>query len=425
MKMIKIALLASAALAAVSMSARADDLSDLKARIAALEANAATTSVPAGFSLLTVSQADAIVVPGFAADVNYGKKATQIGIMPTADMPASTVIQWSGYVKAALVYNNYKFTSTTVTTSHDGTYADVQVKSGMKVVGTTDTAVGEVGVKLAFQANWASGANDKNVSATVAGPSSHLFAGQATVTTDGVWGWWKMTPQLTLAGGYDGSLSGIGYGYDGKCSCNFTDNAFAGYGAGDITQMRLSYADGPLAAAIALEDWTNNSNGTANGAASDFGVAGELKYSGDTISGEIAGDYRMTTGAAEAAWIVGAGVGFALGDMANISMSAGMGSSSGLNDDYWKANVLASLNLSDTAHAELGFNHHVEDNAFAFDKTTNAGTLTQNAVLAGVYWSPASQLTIGLEGEWIDNSYTVAGYDFTRTTADLVTIFKF
>lgn len=398
MKMTKIALLASAALVAVSMGARADDLSDLKARIAALEANAATTSVPAGFSLMTVGKAYAIVIPSLDIDPSYGKTATTIGIMPTADMPASTVIQWSGYVKAALVYDKVDNSVFTL----DPSYADIKVKSGMKVVGTTDTAVGEVGVSLGFQANWTGHYN---------------YGYQANVKTDGVWGYWKMTPQLTLGGGYAGSLSGIGYGYDGKCSCNFTDNATAGYNLGDAAQMRLSYADGPLAAAIALEDYTNDT--TAARFNNEFGVAGEVKYSGDTISGEVSAGYRADAGSAEARYIVGAGVGFALGDMANISMSAGMGSDHGLNDDFWKANVLASLSLSETASAELGFNHFEQD-------VSATNTVTENAVLAGVYWTPASQLTIGLEGEWINSDYSLAGAnDTTRTTAALVTIFKF
>jgi hypothetical protein len=29
---------------------------------------------------------------------------------------------------------------------------------------------------------------------------------------DYAWGWWKMTPELTFAGGYNGSLASIGMG---------------------------------------------------------------------------------------------------------------------------------------------------------------------------------------------------------------------
>ena len=68
MKVMKLALLGTAALAAVSVSARADDLSALKAQIEALQADVAALqaapSVPAGYSLMTVSEGDRIVVPG-------------------------------------------------------------------------------------------------------------------------------------------------------------------------------------------------------------------------------------------------------------------------------------------------------------------------------------------------------------------------
>ena len=110
MNMIKFALLGTAAIAAVSVSAQASTASDiaaLKAQINALSAqvaaNQAQTSVPAGFQLVTVSSQPAINVPGVGSE---GRDVTTIAIVPTADAPASTVIQWSGYVRAALVWKD-------------------------------------------------------------------------------------------------------------------------------------------------------------------------------------------------------------------------------------------------------------------------------------------------------------------------------
>ena len=108
MNMIKFALLGTAAIAAVSVSAQASTASDiaaLKAQVEALSAqvaaNEAQTAVPAGFQLVTVSQQPAIDVPGVGS---VGRDVTTIAILPTADAPASTVIQWSGFARAALVY---------------------------------------------------------------------------------------------------------------------------------------------------------------------------------------------------------------------------------------------------------------------------------------------------------------------------------
>ena len=396
MNTIKFALLGTAAIAAVSVSAQASTASDvaaLKAQVEALSvqvaANQAQTLVPAGFQLMTIGTQTATVVPGFS-NKGYGTTATVISIMPTADAPAATTVEFAGYVKAALVYDSVQ--------SGSYTYTNLMAKTGFSITGKTDTAVGEVGVKLAFQANWTSKYNN--------------FNGQKNVQTDGAWGWWKMTPELTLAAGYAGSLAGIGYGYDGACTCNFTDNASASYkniNGGDAVQMRLTYASGPMSAAVAIEDYRNS------GTQSSLGFAGEVKYTGDMISGEISGGYWDAASFAgpEASYVIGVGAKVALGDIGNVSASAGMGSGSGTTDDFWKANILASLSLSEQAHAEIGFNHLETPQAIAGN---------QNAVLAGLYYDPVKQLTIGVEGEWISLPNQV-NRDSMR--ADLVTIFRF
>jgi hypothetical protein len=417
MKMIKIALLGTAALAAVSVSARADNLSDLKAQIEALNARVAAVetapAVPAGFSLMTMTTAEALVIPGLDADKNYGKTSTQFGILPTADVAAapSTVISWSGYVKAALVYHGYGSAVTGSNTNFSpSTYFksntfDVQVKSGFAVSGKTDTAVGEVGAKIAVAGNWTKDWNN-----SLAGYNGDA---QATLTTDGVWGYWKMTPELTLGGGYGGSLSGNGYGYDGACSCNFTGDGSGGYGLPDVTQMRLSYASGPLAFAVALEDGFSNGLG-GNG----FGVAAEMKYSGDTLSGELSAGWQSKTGAGaltldspEDRWVVDAGLGFSLGDVGKISAAAGIGSGHALNDDFTKASIFASINLASSAHAEMGVSHNWKQGAN--NDVTGFG--------GGLYYDPASQLTIGLEAQYNANE----AVNTDETIVDLVSIFRF
>ena len=98
MKTMKVALLATAALAAVSVSARADDTAAIKAQLEALTARIAqleaAPAVPVGYSLLTISEGQAMTVPGLEVlnkdAAGYADKATIIGIMPTADVPAST-----------------------------------------------------------------------------------------------------------------------------------------------------------------------------------------------------------------------------------------------------------------------------------------------------------------------------------------------
>ena len=258
MKTMKMALLAGAAVAVSAAAAHADELSDLKAQVEALNSRVAAMetapSVPAGYQLLAISKGDALQVPGMLGsdrDRVTSDRATVISVMPTADAPAGTTISWSGYVRAAVIYSGASGDGTLKRSYNDGTgYAvysklkasadsyddwDVKARGQLRVVATTDTAVGEVGVELKLRAD---------------------FNGNGTsdVYMKTAWGYWAMTPELTLGGGYAGSLGNIGYGYDGACTCYYTDNADLAFDPGDTTQMRLSYASGPFSMAVAIED---------------------------------------------------------------------------------------------------------------------------------------------------------------------------
>jgi hypothetical protein len=430
MKTMKVALLATAALAAVSASARADDTAAIKAQLEALTARIAqleaTPSVPAGYSLLTISEGQATKVPGLDGsqkfDTSYGADtATIIGIMPTADMPASTVLEWSGYARAAIVYsdhedNNDDNDSTANHTAEDDDGIDVFGRGMLKVTGKTDTAVGEVGARLEIRGNIEGQRSD----------SERLYY-------ETFWGWWAMTPELTLGGGFAGSLGNIGYGYDGACNCYYTDNADVYANPGDTTQMRLTYASGPLSFAVALEDATGS--GSSWGDGDDLGVAAEVKYSGDVVSAEIAGTWRgapqtasveyydytaSTTTDTSDFWQVGAGLGFALGDMASISLAANVGE---INNgaSFWDVNGLISANLSDTVHGEIGagFKHYGNPDGWG-----SGYKIDKWAVLAGLYYDPVPQLTIGLEAEYGEIEQDTY-YNASNTTIDLVTVFRF
>jgi hypothetical protein len=484
----KMALLAGAAVAVSAAAAHADELSDMKAQIEALNARMAAMetapSVPAGYQLLAVSKGEALQVPGLGdsdRDRVTNSRATIISVMPTADAPAGTTISWSGYVRAAVIYEGAEENETVKVyeTDADGNkellekfdYSgntdddwDVKSRGQLRVVATTDTAVGEVGVELKMRA-------DLNGNGT-----SDVYMKTA-------WGYWAMTPELTFGVGYAGSLGNIGYGYDGACTCYYTDNADVGFDPGDTTQLRLSYASGPFSMGIALEDASLKGDSVSG---NNLGAAGEIKYSGDAFSGEISGVYRSVNAddyggsdtyfsdisAAtelfydpdmESLWQVGVGVGFSLGDIASLSLAAAMGSgplqlvdSSGdiyadyaVTNDWWGISGLASANLSDTVHAEVGLGYkdrqgddYTLDNEDG-DAVAKFSGFDYNtwAILGGVYYTPVDQLTIGLEGEWYTTeiSQDLKGADGTvvedisanldKTTdnwsVDLVSVWRF
>ena len=378
MRSIKTVLLCGAALAGLSLQAQADDLSALKNEIEKLNSRLAQLEVapalPADAALVTISKGAAPVVPGLAeTDPGYGDTATVISVRPTADAPASTTITWSGYAKAGVIY---------VDNDDSDNDVDVKARGDLKVVGQTDTSVGQVGALVKIRAD---------------------FDGNGTVDAYGkeAWGWWAMTPELTLGGGYSGSLGNVGYGYDGACSCYYTDNADVAMNPGDTTQLRLTYASGPFTMAVALEDASEDEGASYP---NELGAAGEIKYAGDVIGGEISGVWRDGGDADEDLYQVGGGLSFSLASMASISAGAAYGQQHD-GETYWVASALASASLNDAIHAEVAYGHrNYEDSDDV------------NAVLGGIYYDPVSQLTIGVEGEWIDNS---------STQVDLVTVFRF
>jgi opacity protein-like surface antigen len=280
-----------------------------------------------------------------------------------------------------------------------------------------------------------------------------------------------MTPELTFGGGYAGSLGNIGYGYDGACTCMYTDTADVAFDPGDTSQMRLTYASGPFSMAVAVEDGGyNNAFGSDEDGDLRFGedyyddslgASGEIKYSGDMFSGEIAGVWRGqkeenylfdTTpdpdfyngpanpgiltgdGDVEALWQIGAGVGFALGDMINVSVGAAMGEGPAtvvddgellrglpLNNDWWGVSALARINMTDQFYAEIAGGYKNREGDFDLNYNDFNGDnwnfdsfdYETWAVMGGLYYNPVDQLTIGLEGEWYTAETEVEGREVT------------
>ena len=468
MKTIKMALLASAAVAVSAAAAHADELSDLKAQVESLNARMAAMetapSVPTGYQLLAISKGEALQVPGMLgsdSDRVQDNSATLISVMPTADAPAGTTISWSGYVRSAIVYSGVQY-SGQYKNKYDGvTYKsqkaslnsfddwDVKARGQLRVVATTDTAVGAVGVELKLRADF-NGNGTSNVYMKTA------------------WGYWAMTPELTLGGGYTKSLGNILYGYDGACTCYYTDNADVKFDPGDTTQMRLTYASGPFSMAVALEDaGKNDGTGEDNynkfAGAKNLGAAGAIKYKGDAFSGEIAGVWRSTNNQVtlgndnvNSLWQVGAGVGFNLGDIASLSLAAAFGAgpyqtvnSSGdissnlpVYNEWWGVSGLMSANLSDTVHAEagVGYKSRKGDSFRTASYKYDGFTYDTWAVLGGLYYTPVDQLTIGVEGEWATQTWNLQNQginenNFRRSnsldvtkdswTVDLVSVWRF
>ena len=434
MHLYRIAAIGSLALTAMASTARADELTDLKAEIAALDARLAAMEaapeVPQGFHLLSISEGELQETPGApltaSARAAYRGRASVIGVLPTADSPAGTTISWSGYARAGVVYEGQsgdthdkayvlldgqwvRDASKDIKTSDSGHETSVGGRAQLQVDAKTGTSVGEVGVELQMRADF-SGNTPPDLYAKVA------------------WGYWAMTPDLTLGGGYNQSIGDIVYGYDGSCTCYFTDNADVDFDPGDTTQLRASYVAGPVTFAAAVESASigNSDAGSAsvNSAISAglLGVAGEVSYTGDVFSGEIAGIWRDSnkseTGSSQI-WQLGLGGSITMGDVGSLTFAAAIGEGpyevqstgtiiNGLpyNNTWWGVSAFTSIKLGDKAHMELagGYKNRDGDQATYKDYTVSGVNYHTYAVLGGLYYTPVDQLTIGVEGEWYSTS---------------------
>jgi hypothetical protein len=408
MKMMKLALLGGAALAVSAIGAQADDLAALKAEIEALNARVAqleaTPAIPSGYSLVSISEEKYNPIPGLHEGdtkdrINFGDTVTQIAILPTADAAPSTVITTTGYSRAAIQYRHEENGGDEhddgegVHFDEDEDDWDVFARGELRVSGQTETAVGQVGAFVKWRGNFDGTDNGGNAQLNEA------------------WGWWVMRPGLTLGGGYTATLGSVQFGYDGSCNCYYTDNADVAFNPGDTSQMRITWASGPITVAAAVEDASSARFSGFGTRGDQLGVAGDVHYDGDMFRAEVSGIWRDDdndhTIVQDELWQAGVGVSFGLGDVATISAAAAAGQLHS-GDDYWGASVLGSVNIGDASHAEVAYGHKEYDNPRD----------DVDAVLAGIYYDPVPQLTIGLDGEWFnvdDDTYSI----------DLVTVFRF
>ncbi len=200
---------------------------------------------------------------------------------------------------------------------------------------------------------------------------------------DIAWGWWQMTPEWTLGGGYTGSLSDPGHGMDGWLTYGTT----LFYGQGDTSQFRLTYNSGPLTWAVALEDSQDDDVDEHGG----FQAATRLDYAGDAFAVSLSGWYGPADGAFDDAWQVAAGADFTLSDMVTLSAAGAVGHRFD-STEYSSINGFVGFGLSDTVSLEAGAGYTWDD--------ASTGDIT--AFNVGVYWTPAEQLKMGLQADSYD-----------------------
>jgi hypothetical protein len=379
MKMMKLALLGGAALAVTAAGARADDLSALKAEIEALNSRVAqleaTPSVPAGYSLVAFGRGTMTPDLGNSSSPWTTSKSHVVSVVPTADAPATASISWSGYIREALRYTEDTRSTASQKTSIDIT--DSRARIVMNAV--TATAVGDVGVDTQF----------------------------TNTQFDYYRGWWAMTPEWTLAAGLMDNYADIGQGETVGSTINMD-----GAEGNETTdqQIRLSYASGPMSFGIAVDK--NNGDGKVPD------IHAGLGYSSDSMGMALAAYWNDEKSTSDDYQIAGtAHFGVSMMDL-RVAGNIGRDDSDG---KYWTMSSRAKMNMTDATYFELSGGYKEGD-------AGGGGKFHRYNINTGIYWTPVSQLTIGLQGDYTDQNKDNLDGSWEsghKTTAAFVTWFRF
>jgi hypothetical protein len=314
---------------------------------------------------------------------------------------------------------------------------DITTRGRLRVDGKTETAIGEVGGTIRLQGT-------RNSGGSVYGPDD----GSVDVSLNIAWGYWQMTPQFQLGGGYWDSTAAIQAGWDWN-----GEPALVGLNAGptnkSVSQVRLTYSNGPLTAAISVEDNNNREDDDCDWDCGSFtlsdavtpAVAGFITYDSgsflvtaaavwegdDSESPECLNNTTCDSSPffedTEDNWMVGVGAILKLSDMFRLEAAAnvGEGYTGGTyalqnyyeNDmGYWGVNVLGVVSFTEGMRIELGFAFsdldHEDDELCCsgahnnFTDQHNDQVDRQWTAAASLFWDPVDQLTLG------------AGVGFTR-----------
>lgn len=277
------ALLGGAALAVMTTGAAADELSTLKAQLAALQSQvdsiqSAPAQAPAGSSFLRYERGTGGNTWGLdavkdSANVNEGGGFT-IAVTPTADLPAPVAeVTVYGYVAGHVAYDfdeEHGVANSFSLGNLDGDSGDhigitgKQSRFGIK--SKIDTAIGQLRTQIEGDFTQPFATNS----------GSTLFRLRHAV------GHWDMTPNWTFTIGQywmTAALLPIGVSTVDFAGSLLTYSRAA--------QVRLSYSDGPLSWAVAIEEPTNYSGTNMPNFAGylQYDIAGGHQF---IITGEVA-----------------------------------------------------------------------------------------------------------------------------------------
>ena len=338
-KWLRRALLGGVALTvAGTAGARADELSDLKSQLEALQSRVNTleqqpaqaSNLPPGASFITIehgSRMDFVAQDPARDRVNQNDDAGfTIAITPSADMPAPVAeIVVYGYVKGDVIYdlegnaNKFSFSMPGADrfNQEDDEFVFLHAnQSRFGIKSKVDTAVGQIRSRIEMDFFCASESTDFGAAFQGLGQTYCPRLRQA-------YGEWDMTPNWTFLAGQTDQIETLGI-----IGVTLVDNfGDAGINGGTrFAQVRLTYHDGPLTWAVAMERPEEASDTLIPGLGSflqydiagghQLIVAGEIDdINSDPNNLENDNDHKI-------GWVVGAGANINLADIATLTVGA-------------------------------------------------------------------------------------------------------
>ncbi len=414
-------LLAGVAATMLSTAAQADELATLKAQLESLQSRVDTMeAAPAtafdGKSLLTFERGHGSNTWGTeaASEVSSSQDSGfTIAVTPTADMPAPVAeVTIYGYVNAHLAYDfdtehgdAYSFDISTLDGNAQNDTGDhislSAARSRFGIKSKIDTAVGQIRTRI--ELDFATGGN----------------SGSLAPRMRKAYGEWDMTPNWTFLAGqtdFTAALTPIGV--------STVDAAGALLTYSRTAQIRLTYTDGPLSWAVAIENPHINSTTNMPNVASylQYDIAGGHQFiiSGDVADWSNNGNNNHND---ELGWAIMAGANFNLADVA--TLTAGVGYGEGLLDDKYMGDIIdngaagRSVNAAGDPLETLGF---LVGLSFGLSDTTTFNTMfsyaenldnnpiagqldTAYVVHANVMWQPVKQMRMGWEVVWAEKDF--------------------
>jgi len=384
-------------------------------------------------------------VPESRKDYIDPNSGVTFSVLPSADVAPAAEVSVSGEIRTLLVYDDKGWpghiTGVHITedgdvvhvSGNDDGHLDVQVRGRLVAQGKVETAVGEVGAKIRLQ-----GGNPFD-----GGSNNNTQMNQA-------YGWWKFAPNWQLIAGYWDTTAAVQAGVD----WDFTVGRTGGPSDKNVEQMRLVYGgDGPFSLAIALEDTDaakTNVDITVRDSTGHFkfhtdckggktyddlgtcpdgpdrgkfpGVAGYVMWQQDKLMFQGVGVWQSDDFGNEDDWGVGAGARLGLGDMFTLTAAAVYAkgyngwdneANIGEDDDYWAASGGLIFNLAEATRLEAGVgyeNVNADDNEIFRNPSglfcsRSCQPFDQEiwVVNGGIYWDPVSQVTVGLQANYVSN----------------------